>query len=123
MDEDIIDEELENILIAPESKLWYSRVMKWTNHNKRAYTWIKLVQILACLTIFGATIAFFDNFKKTEPNEDLLRIVRLLIAMHTFDLLTYLVDLTMVCKRWKTMLAFRFMLSSISLTIGVVIQV
>ena len=98
--------------------------MKWTNQNKRAYVWIKSMQILVCIAVFAATILFYLKWsKENSPNLPMLRVIRLLTVIHSFDLATYLVDLLMVCKRWRAMIALRFILSSISFSIFIVVQV
>lgn len=122
--EDIIDEEMDKQLMDPESRKWYKRVMRWTKQNRRAYCIVKLFQILVCLSMLGITVAYFVYWKQHKNDiNDLMIIIKLLLSMHVFDLLVFLTDLIMVCKRWRTMIALRFILSSVAFSLGVVVQV
>lgn len=98
--------------------------MKWTNQNKRAYVWIKFIQVFACLIIQSITILFYLKWtEEKSADEAMMRVIRMLIVIHSFDLATYLVDLLMVCKRWRAMIALRFIFSSISFSVFVIVQI
>ena len=57
-EEDAVNEDLEKVLFDPESRKWYKRVLKWTNQNKRAYCWIKSIQMLASISMLTTTLLF-----------------------------------------------------------------
>ena len=84
---------------------------------------IKTIQLFLCILLLGITVYLFNKWKKEDQSVELMRIVKLLISMHFFDLATFLIDMVMVLKRWRFMIAMRFILSSISFAIGIVIQV
>ena len=58
--------------------------------------------------------------KGIQTNEHSIRIIVSLLA---FDLLTFLLDLVMVIRRWKFIIALRYMICSVSLSLSVVLSV
>ena len=64
-----------------------------------------------------------SNLMKTKPDNSMMFTVRLMIIMHSFDLVTYTFDYLMVIKRWKFFISTRFITCTVSFVVGIIIQV
>ena len=66
-------------------------------------------------------IAYKMYLKKgDQPNEHNIRII---VGILAFDLLTFFLDLIMVLRRWKFVIALRYIMCSVSLSLSVVLSV
>ena len=119
---DAINAETDNLLNNPESKLWYKRVMRWTNENRRAYLMIKTLQTLVSVVLLTITALCYKSWKETKPDHETMHIIRVVMLLHSFDLLTYMADFLMVIKRFKFFISLRFILCCVSFTLGIMIQ-
>jgi len=119
--DELMSSELESQLMDKESKEWYKRVMRWTTDNKRAYLWVKVIQTLFSLLMLAVTGYFYTRWQKTRPDDPIMPAARLMLIMHTFDLVIYLCDFIMVLKRWRFFITLRFILACIAFTLGLMI--
>ena len=114
---------MENDLMGDE-KQWYKRVMKWTSKNRRGYLTIKLIQFGMSLFLFGISlILYFNYWRRSHSDDHLVVTMRLIIAMLAMDMGTFLCDLIMVLKRWAFFISLRFIICSVSVTLGAMIMV
>jgi hypothetical protein len=106
----------------PESNKWYRRVMKWTTQNRRAYLMIKTGQFCCSIVMLLLTIFFFRKWNQSKPNHPAMYLIRLIIALHACDLVTFMFDYFMVCKRAKALISFRFVTCTASVAISAIVQ-
>ena len=96
--------------------------MNWTSYNKKAYISLKLIQTFLSISLLTITILFFRRWSNTMPNHLLYSAVKLIIAIHAIDLLTYLFDFIMVYRRQKLLVSLRFITNSVSFSLGIVLM-
>jgi hypothetical protein len=123
LEEDLIDPKLEKTIMDPESRKWYKRVLRWTSENRRAYCYIKLIQLLITLFAVSGSVYFYLKFQRTIPDHTLMVTVKIFLAVLVMDVIIFLNDMVTACKRWKTMIMLRFILSAASFAMGVTVQV
>ena len=115
-------EDVEQQLTNTETRQWAQRVMQWTNNNRRAYVSLKLIQTLLSITLLATTLFFFRRWRNTQPKHELIAAVKLIIAIHAIDLLTYLFDFVMVYRRLRFLISARFITNSVSFTLGIIVM-
>ena len=115
-------EDVEQQLTNTETRQWAQRVMQWTNNNRRAYVSLKLIQTLLSITLLAITLFFFRRWRNTQPKHELIAAVKLIIAIHAIDLLTYLFDFVMVYRRLRFLISARFITNSVSFTLGIIVM-
>jgi hypothetical protein len=112
-------------LMGDEEQLeWYKKVMKWTQENKSAYLRVKSVQTCISLLFLGTTfILYHYRWMKSSPDDPLISCIRLIMVLLLCDLATFLCDFVMVLKRNWFFISLRYITSSVSVTIGVMVQI
>mmetsp|Transcript_17077 Transcript_17077/g.26421 ORF Transcript_17077/g.26421 Transcript_17077/m.26421 type:complete len:100 (-) Transcript_17077:201-500(-) len=74
-------------------------------------------------TMLAVTWYLFKSWQTRVPDHDQMPVIKLIMAMMVFDLLTFAVDMFMVIRRWKFFIALRNIISAIAFTVGVMVQI
>lgn len=97
-------------------------IYKWTSMNRKPYLIIKVFQILFSMTMLTITILLFRQWTEDDKSVAMHHSIRLVLGMHCFDIVTYLMDIIMVLRRLQFFISGRQVLSSISFTLGFILQ-
>ena len=82
------------------------------------------MQTCISLLFLGITfILYHYRWMKSSPDDTLISCVRLIMGLLLCDLLTFLCDFIMVLKRNWFFISLRYITSSVSFTLGVMIQI
>lgn len=97
--------------------------MKWIYENRRAYIRIKACQMMQVLFLLTIAIILLLGWQKKKPDNTLMVSVRLVIALLAFDVCAILCDFIMSIKFQRAFIGIRSIFSTISFTLGFMIQV
>ena len=82
------------------------------------------MQTCISLLFLGITLILYHfRWMKSSPDDALISCIRLIMVLLLCDLLTFLCDFIMVLKRNWFFISLRYITSSVSFTLGLMIQI